>query len=220
MCFTFAPYPSLKIADYLEAQLDQQMLQWFQRKMQQKPQEFKGKDAQGSVYPRYFAPVVVSTEERERIIRPMRYRLRPHNVKANELAKYSLYNARSESLKRSPIWSPLLGKHHCLVPLQSFREWVERDGKKQLIRFGKPNGTPLLALGLYDYWRAKHTDDSFLSFAIITKEPPAVVAKAGHDRCPIFIKKDFVDSWLQASSPEQLDQSLDHLDQEIEELSP
>jgi putative SOS response-associated peptidase YedK len=35
-----------------------------------------------------------------------------------------------------------------------------------------------------------------LSFAAITDEPPAEVAAAGHDRCIVPIKPDYVDAWL------------------------
>ena len=35
-----------------------------------------------------------------------------------------------------------------------------------------------------------------LSFAAITDDPPPEVAAAGHDRCIIPIKPEYVDAWL------------------------
>lgn len=33
-------------------------------------------------------------------------------------------------------------------------------------------------------------------FAIITDEPPPEIIRAGHNRCPIVLKNDFIDQWL------------------------
>ena len=35
-----------------------------------------------------------------------------------------------------------------------------------------------------------------MSFALITNEPPAEVAAAGHDRCIIPIRPENIDAWL------------------------
>ena len=45
-------------------------------------------------------------------------------------------------------------------------------------------------------------DESLLSFAAITDEPPPEIASAGHDRCIIPIKPKNVDAWL---NPKQSD---------------
>jgi putative SOS response-associated peptidase YedK len=39
-------------------------------------------------------------------------------------------------------------------------------------------------------------DESLLSFAAVTDDPPAEIAAAGHDRCIIPIKPANVDAWL------------------------
>ena len=39
-------------------------------------------------------------------------------------------------------------------------------------------------------------DESLLSFAAVTDDPPAEIAAAGHDRCIIPIKPANVDPWL------------------------
>lgn len=38
--------------------------------------------------------------------------------------------------------------------------------------------------------------EALLSFAAITDAPPPEVAAAGHDRCIIPIKPEYVDAWL------------------------
>ena len=52
----------------------------------------------------------------------------------------------------------------------------------------------------------------FLSFAMVTDEPPPEVAAAGHDRCPVFLESERIDTWLHpAGKPSNfLLELLDH----------
>jgi putative SOS response-associated peptidase YedK len=56
----------------------------------------------------------------------------------------------------------------------------------------------MLVACLWSHW--KEGDESLLSFAAITDDPPAEVAAAGHDRCIIPIKPENLDAWLSPSS--------------------
>jgi len=51
----------------------------------------------------------------------------------------------------------------------------------------------MLVACLWSHWQ--EGDESLLSFAAITDEPPAEVAAAGHDRC-IPIKAENLDPWF------------------------
>jgi putative SOS response-associated peptidase YedK len=42
----------------------------------------------------------------------------------------------------------------------------------------------------------KPGEKDLLSFAIITDDPPPEIAAAGHDRCPVAIKAEHIDAWL------------------------
>jgi len=52
----------------------------------------------------------------------------------------------------------------------------------------------MLAACPWSHWQ--EGEQSLLSFAAITDEPPPEVAAAGHDRCIIPIKSENLDAWL------------------------
>ncbi|HEY8278425.1 MAG TPA: SOS response-associated peptidase family protein [Bdellovibrionota bacterium] len=145
------------------------------------------------IFPGVFAPVIYQNDK-GRIVAPMRYRLRRPD--GGEIpSQYNVFNARRDSLLSAPTWKPLLGTSHAIFPFVKFFEWVERGGKKQEIAF-RPEERPLMwAASLYSVPQGQAALP-YASFAMITDEPPAEVAQAGHDRCPIFLRSDLLDTWL------------------------
>jgi putative SOS response-associated peptidase YedK len=65
---------------------------------------------------------------------------------------------------------------------------------------------------LWDEWVSKDGSLSFKSFAIITDDPPPEIEIMGHDRCPIFLKEELIDSWLnpQKESMKEVLEMLQH----------
>ena len=49
---------------------------------------------------------------------------------------------------------------------------------------------------LWDEWSSPDGRLGFRSFALVTGDAPPEVAAAGHDRCPVFLREDVVDRWL------------------------
>lgn len=127
---------------------------------------FKFPSDDGKVFSNYFTNVIVEDDEK-RLIKPMRYRVRPNGSKKEVPTKYNVFNARIDSLEIRGTWAPLFMRNHGIVPLTGFYEWVSKDGRIQ-----------------------------FKSFAIITDGPPPEIEKMGHDRCPIFLEKEQIDLWL------------------------
>jgi putative SOS response-associated peptidase YedK len=75
------------------------------------------------------------------------------------------------------------------------RELREGEKEENVILEFRPRPTEeMLVACLWSQWQ--EGDESLLSFAAITDEPPAEVAAAGHDRCIIPIKHENVDAWL------------------------
>ena len=72
-----------------------------------------------------------------------------------------------------------------------------RWGKKKLAAFAPIDKDVMWAPCLTETW--SDGSKKIVTFAIITDEPPDEIRQAGHDRCPIFLGRDFIDSWL---SPE------------------
>jgi putative SOS response-associated peptidase YedK len=79
------------------------------------------------------------------------------------------------------------------------RELVPGEKEENGILEFRPRPTQdMIVACLWSHWQ--EGDESLLSFAAITDEPPAEVAAAGHDRCIIPIKRENVDAWLNPNS--------------------
>lgn len=148
-----------------------------------------------------FAPVIVSRNGQRWIV-PMRYHLRPNGMKDDFDRKYpGCYNARRDSL--TGFWKNQFGKNHGLLVIESFYEHVSRaafegrtskeEDESIVIEFRPDSKAEMLVPCIWDHWEG---EDSFRSFAIITDDPPSEVLARGHDRCPIFLRYDAIDAWL------------------------
>lgn len=154
----------------------------------------------GRVFSNYFTNVIVD-EDNKRLIKPMRYRVRPHGSKEEVPTKYNVFNARLDSLESRSTWSNLFMKNHGLVPLNGFYEWVPGpEGKPKLIYFYPKEKEIMWAPCLWDEWVSKDGRVHFKSFAIITDDPRPEVLAMGHDRSPIFLAREKIDEWLSPQS--------------------
>jgi len=157
------------------------------------------------IYPFTWAPVIIR-KDGERTIVPMRYHLRPPGKPPEfDIERPGCYNARRDNLAK--YWRKEFGKKHGVIILKSFFENVDRNvyEKREL----KPNEKPenlilqfipqgideMIVPIIWDTW-GENPEGSFDSFAIITDDPPLEISSAGHDRCPIFIKPENIDAWL------------------------
>jgi len=149
---------------------------------------------------------VIVYENGKRVIRPMRYRIRPASSLEEIPSKYNVFNARIDSLEKRKTWKSLFMKNHGLFPFVKFYEWVEdKNRKKKLIQFNPGNRDIMWAPVLFDNWSSKAGEISFSSFALLTDDPPPEIAEQGHDRCPIFLKEDKIDQWLDPTSKSKND---------------
>ena len=74
---------------------------------------------------------------------------------------------------------------------------MKHEGEKEenvILEFRPRPAEEMLVACLWSHWQER--DDSLLSFAAITDEPPPEVAAAGHDRCIIPIKRENAGAWL------------------------
>lgn len=170
-------------------------------------------DDDSRIFPFWQAPVLV-LEHGERVLRPMRYHLRPAGKPASFDAKYpGCYNARRDNLER--FWKEQFGARHCVLVLRGFYENVARhDFEHRALREGEApenlvlnftprSDGPMLAAGIWSPWRGPD-GRTLESFALVTDEPPPEIAAAGHDRCPVPLKPQHVDAWLDpAGKPPQ-----------------
>lgn len=161
---------------------------------------FKKPSEDGRVFSNYFANIIIS-ENKKRVVQPMRYRVRPEGSREEIPQKFNVFNARIDSLETRATWKSLFGKQHGIVPIKKFYEWVEgpeTEGtkKSKLITFFPEQYEIMWAPVLYDEWISKNGVIHFKSFAIITDGPTPEIEKMGHDRCPIFLNQKEIDNWL------------------------
>lgn len=222
MCFSIAVDRNInKLSDYFGAMIsakDTQSLQnlfMLQEKMDPEKLDmllgikhskkkhappFREPSEDGRVFPNYFTDVIVEEKEK-RLIKPMRYRVRPHGSKEEVPTKFNVFNARIDSLESRKTWSSLFMSNHGIVPFVKFYEWVPGpDGKPKLITFAPEQRDMMWAPCLWDEWVSKDGSIVFKSFAIITDDPPREIEIMGHDRCPIFLKDDYISEWLNPSA--------------------
>lgn len=179
------------------------------------------------IWPGGVVPVVIRDHVTgERRVVPMRYRCRlPGWDDAKERAKPGTYNARMDSLKT--VWRNLWGYNHGVMVARRFFESVslhrlqqrelapgERDLSVELEFRPEPEQDMLLAC-LWRYIEATDDEPAFYSVAAITRDPPAEVAAAGHDRCIVAIKPENLDAWLDPQ-PGRLADMMDILEDPID----
>lgn len=205
MCFLIQGLANLKeILNEVKAQGDREEFNNFSRLRSGAPNKIKKMDEQGRVFPGYFSPILISSQK-NMVVRPMRYRIRPAGSLDEIPSRFNVFNARRDSLLSRKTWRPLIGQNHGIFVMKKFYEWVERDGQKVLVGFEPTHSEKIFVPCLYDHFVDKVNNVSFYSFAVITDEPPSEVEAAGHDRCPIHLPKERIRDWLDTSSFEKFD---------------
>lgn len=162
------------------------------------------------IFPFWYVPVL-TWEDGEFVIAPMRYHCRPHGKPAWYDTRYpGLYNARRDNLDK--FWRGSFGRQHAVLVISGFYENVARhDYEKRALHSGEKEENVVLQFSprpaaemyvacVWDRWQSRGQPDLY-SFAVITDNPPPEIAATGHDRCPIPLKPDNVATWLQ---PERL----------------
>ncbi|MCP4187296.1 MAG: SOS response-associated peptidase [Gammaproteobacteria bacterium] len=143
----------------------------------------------------WFAPVVIQ-QASERLVVPMRYRIRPAGSKTEVPSKYNFYNARIESLSTRPCWKKLLEQNRAVIAI---RQFFENIGGQE-IGISPTDERLLIVAAIYDEWHSPHEELFFRSFAIITGPPPESVLAIGHQRCPVVLDNAQTQGWLSANN--------------------
>jgi putative SOS response-associated peptidase YedK len=147
-------------------------------------------------------------EDGKRVVKPMRYQCRAAGKPVSYDRDYNgTYNARRDNLEG--FWRGQFGVSHGLIIADAFFENVWKHaaegcqlapGEKEenaVIEFRPNTGEGMLLACLWSRWTDRSgKDPDLLSFALITDDPPPEVMAAGHDRCPIPIKEEHIDAWL------------------------
>ncbi|WP_295437670.1 SOS response-associated peptidase [uncultured Thiodictyon sp.] len=109
--------------------------------------------------------------------------------------RYTMINARAETLADRPAYRSALRERRCLIPAEGFYEWQTQPGGKQpyLIRRG---GEQIFAMaGLWEHWAGTAEAAPISSCTIIVTAANAAIARV-HDRMPVVLDPDRQAQWL------------------------
>ncbi|XKH61418.1 SOS response-associated peptidase [Halomonas sediminis] len=125
-------------------------------------------------------------------------------------------NARAETVATSGYFKSAFAKHRCLVPANGWYEWIKSTSPKQPHFLCREDREPLFLAGIY-----AEREDGSLGCAIIT-EPARGSAAEVHDRMPLILDDDSLESWLDPdlTDRETIRNVVRHIDAELIEHWP
>jgi putative SOS response-associated peptidase YedK len=123
-------------------------------------------------------------------------------------SRYSMINARLESVAQKPAYRDAFRYRRCLLPADGFYEWKVVDGGKQPYVLRPRDRRPLALAGLWEHWQDEHGNE-IDSCSILVRDANAQVG-AVHERMPVTIAPESFDLWLdiRAQKPQPIETLL------------
>ena len=109
--------------------------------------------------------------------------------------KYSMFNARSETLATSRAFRTPFKRHRGIVPMSSFIEWRAENGIKQPWMISNAQQA-LMVAALWDVWDG---DGSGLLSCTLVTTAAAPEFEPWHKRMPVVLDGDEAERWLDNS---------------------
>jgi len=145
-----------------------------------------------NVAPTHTVPVILNDDGR-RVIDGFRWGLVPFWAKDVKIG-FKMINARAETVAEKPAYGRLLKSRRVVIPADGFYEWQKVGAEKQPYRFTLKDESPYGYAGLWDEW--KQPDGELLRSCTIITTTPNDLVKDVHDRMPVILPSDAVDTWL------------------------
>jgi putative SOS response-associated peptidase YedK len=148
-----------------------------------------------NVAPTESLPVLRAAESGALEAVTMRWWLVPYWAKEVS-SRYSMFNAKAETVNTSRAFKEPLARRRCLVPVAGFYEWVRQDDRK-LPYYIRPHADDgMLLAGLWDRWR--NGEEMLESFTIVTTAAHASLAFV-HKRQPALLSRAEGRRWVDAN---------------------
>lgn len=109
-----------------------------------------------------------------------------------------MINARAETVSEKPAYRTAFRKRRCLVPADSFYEWIGTSSPKQPYRIHFEDGAPFAFAGLWERWQGGDGSD-VETMTIVTTEAAPEIAPL-HHRMPVILDPENFRSWLTADA--------------------
>lgn len=135
----------------------------------------------GEIYPTNMAPILVANKS---AIEPTILKWGAAGFDKNR----QIINARSESVHEKRMFRESIIYRRCIVPANGFYEW-NRLGNKTKYYFTDMNCDTIYMAGIYDNYQGM---DSFIILTTSANDSMREI----HDRMPLILYKEQVESWL------------------------
>lgn len=109
--------------------------------------------------------------------------------------KYAMFNARAESLERSPAYKTPFKRKRCVVPISGYYEWQRLNESKRPHYIKPTEHQALILAGLWDEWLNPDVDQVITSFTVVTCEAAEPI-KFLHHRQPVMLGSSDLATWL------------------------
>ena len=134
---------------------------------------------------------------------PLRWGLVPGWSKGPD-ARYSMINARAETVHEKPAYRSAFKYRRCLIPSEGFYEWRSEGGRKQPWLIHRRDRRPFAMAGLWEHWQDP-AGNELESCSIIVTQANAAVAPL-HERMPVILDPEHWSAWLDPANqrPQEL----------------
>ncbi|MFE8032843.1 SOS response-associated peptidase [Thiohalocapsa marina] len=113
--------------------------------------------------------------------------------------RYSMINARAESVAEKPAYRNSFRQRRCLIPADGFYEWQTRADGKQPFLIRRADEAPFAMAGLWEQWQGDDGQEPggrvIDSCTIIVTDANALLAPI-HDRMPVILDPADYALWL------------------------
>lgn len=164
-------------------------------------------EARYNIAPTQPVPVVRQNPAGRREMVLVRWGLIPSWSKGPD-SRYSMINARLESVAHKPAYRSAFRYRRCLIPADGFFEWRAVDKGKQPYLLRSHDGDPMALAGLWEHWQDANGNE-LESCTILVRDANAQV-RGVHDRMPVIVTPESFDLWLDihAQKPQPLETLL------------
>ncbi len=140
------------------------------------------------------------SDQGEKILTTLHWGLIPSWSKGPD-KRFSMINARAETVAEKPAYRGPFRKHRCLIPADGFYEWKQENGKQPYYVHARDN-TPLVLAGIWDHWQDED-GDRIDSCSIIVCDANTQM-RSLHERMPVILPIYMWDAWLAEQDVEVL----------------
>lgn len=125
-------------------------------------------------------------------LKMVKWGLIPHWAK-EENTKYSMINARAETITEKPAYRGPIQKHRCLILADTFYEWQQDPEQKKPYRFMMKDESIFAFAGIWDVW--EKGNEKIETCSIVTTAANNFM-KPFHERMPVILPQEFENKWL------------------------